>query len=737
MKFRIGQAVSNRKRPEWGDGEIVELSDTAATVIFALAGERKMAVSFLEPVESTSLNSRTGGEKPDSENGRSGAVGSAPGSLAFEAELRRRLRKFLTVANKAGIEKIEEKINQAFLRGENWGLQREIESQLRRWVKTNPRGRHAHAIPAARALYDFLFLSTPLSPTESPALLPSTANLSSTYSLAVVSLLAQSPLLKLSEGERPHYRIEGEEVRLDPSVEVLQPGQVPVFRRWQDRLILLAGDERHADLLRKVSEDKFGTLYENAPRIASSNSEDAVTWSIMRTLERRGPARWLHTAMQKGLARAGNDQAAASFPEDSPRFAFWQKVPPPPSLATPEGSTEFDVLAFVGEGALVSIEAKVGAALSSGTTYDPTRNQFIRTLDVGSWFAEQNGISDYFPAILLPDGNREDIALVRRYVEDPSQLAAALPHRDTATIEHLAKKIAILTWEDILEIVLVVTDAELVTSQPAINPSLPHTEETVVRSAHPLVTRSQEKDVTAVTRFSRTAREISVQQLSDWFQQEVAAAPNRRARGKPYFVGHDGIPGTGDFTNRGEEHLAIALFNAYSHPAPGLVLPSGEVLSILDYQFPLKARLADRGIGKIDLLGALISGRLCVIELKRMSSGSPETPLRALLEGLAYAAIIEANVGAIAAEARSHHDIDISHEKPMVMVLAPRAYWDYFRVTPQARSWDSAMREMADKVENALEIPVLFVGLKNCEVSPGLRGQPATLLRPVETYRAI
>jgi hypothetical protein len=162
-------------------------------------------------------------------------------------------------------------------------------------------------------------------------------------------------------------------------------------------------------------------------------------------------------------------------------------------------------------------------------------------------------------------------------------------------------------------------------------------DETISMIDRPLVTQSQEKDVTAVSRFARAAREITGVQLAEWYRLELGSAPKRADHDKLYFVGHDRIPGTGDFTNRGEEHLAIALFNEYRPPNAGLPLPGGEPHAILDYQFPLKARQSDRGcVGKIDLLGAFPSGRLCIIELKRISEGTPETPLRALLEGLAY-----------------------------------------------------------------------------------------------------
>lgn len=262
------------------------------------------------------------------------------------------------------------------------------------------------------------------------------------------------------------------------------------------------------------------------------------------------------------------------------------------------------------------------------------------------------------------------------------------------------------------------------------------TDETISMIDHPLVTKSQEKDVSAVSRFARAAREITSVQLAEWYRLELVAAPRRVEQDKLYFVGHDGIPETGDFTNRGEEHLAIALFNEYRPPNAGLPLPGGEPLAILDYQFPLKARQSDRGVGKIDLLGTFPSGRLCIIELKRISGPSPETPLRALLEGLADAAIVQANMLAIATEARASQRRIISHERSAVLVTAPQEYWEYYCNKPKARPWQPAMQELATRVEDTLGVPVLFLALGECAVSLGLQGKRPTLERPVTAHWA-
>ena len=66
--------------------------------------------------------------------------------------------------------------------------------------------------------------------------------------------------------------------------------------------------------------------------------------------------------------------------------------------------------------------------------------------------------------------------------------------------------------------------------------------------------------------------------------------------------------------------------------------PDGGRFRLLDYQFPLKARQSDAGIGKVDLLGVTDRGRLTVIELKVKPPGDNargESPVAALLPGLA------------------------------------------------------------------------------------------------------
>ena len=96
----------------------------------------------------------------------------------------------------------------------------------------------------------------------------------------------------------------------------------------------------------------------------------------------------------------------------------------------------------------------------------------------------------------------------------------------------------------------------------------------------------------------------------------------------------------------------------------------------LDYQVPLKAKQADCGIGKIDLLGVTDRGRLIVVELKYPRSGRGDSPQHALMEGLRYAAIVEANLEPLASEAGKRFGVKVDDKMPpIVQVLGPGSWW--------------------------------------------------------------
>ena len=205
----------------------------------------------------------------------------------------------------------------------------------------------------------------------------------------------------------------------------------------------------------------------------------------------------------------------------------------------------------------------------------------------------------------------------------------------------------------------------------------------------------------------------------------TSCASRRHVRGKRYLHGRTGVTGSGASSNRREEHLAVALYNA-SRGGAAFALPDQRPLEFIDYQMPLKARQDDRGVGKVDLF-AVVDRRLpCVVELKVAGeSARGDTPLRALLEGLAYCAIVEANAGDIASEVADQHPLSAS--RPTLVVVAPGNYWAGYLDNPKAGRWLSAVRDLVSGLRNTLGLDAYLLALLDATFEMGLNGQPARL----------
>ena len=175
-----------------------------------------------------------------------------------------------------------------------------------------------------------------------------------------------------------------------------------------------------------------------------------------------------------------------------------------------------------------------------------------------------------------------------------------------------------------------------------------------------------------------------------------------------------------------QDHLAVALCNA-SRGGVAFALPDRRPLAIIDYQMPLKARQGDLGVGKVDLF-AVVDGRLpCVIELKAARETTRgDTPLRALLEGLAYCAIVEANAADIASEVAEQHALSAS--RPALVVMAPDNYWAGYLDHPAAGRWLHAVRDLVSGLRDTLGLEAYLLALLDARFEMGLSGQPARLI---------
>ncbi len=237
-------------------------------------------------------------------------------------------------------------------------------------------------------------------------------------------------------------------------------------------------------------------------------------------------------------------------------------------------------------------------------------------------------------------------------------------------------------------------------------------------TANTLIELYNNRAVNRTREFAVVAEELDVPQICRLYEALIQSAPHRHARGKRYLEGRTGKPESGVYSNRDEEHLAMALFNA-SRGGTAFRLPDGRSVTFLDYQTPLKARQSDTGVGKIDLFG-VIDGRLpCVIELKVVGG---DTPLRALLEGLAYCALLEANIGEVAREAIEQHGTNVSPVRPVLIVLAPDDYWLWYIKNQRAGDWQRTVNTLSARIADDLDLEIHFLALRDATFQKGLHG---------------
>ena len=98
----------------------------------------------------------------------------------------------------------------------------------------------------------------------------------------------------------------------------------------------------------------------------------------------------------------------------------------------------------------------------------------------------------------------------------------------------------------------------------------------------------------------------------------------------------------------------------------------------------------------------------------------------ALLAGLAYCAIIEANAADIASEVTEQQPLAPS--RPILIIMAPDDYWTGYLDHPKAGTWFSSVRALAAGLRDTLALETYLLALLDARFEMGLGGQPARLV---------
>ncbi|MCY4082889.1 MAG: hypothetical protein OXF54_21785 [Caldilineaceae bacterium] len=233
---------------------------------------------------------------------------------------------------------------------------------------------------------------------------------------------------------------------------VVSSSKTRVWRRPEDHPLLRQTDTAHPAFQGKLTERFPPSIAEGLPKVLSENSEDARTWHYFSPLLSDEPQR---TRIMTQLIRQsffGSVPPQVFKDIKAAKLEFWPKLPAPPSRPQVEGDSEPDLLISLGQSAVILVEAKCQSGVSEFTTFDRKRDQVIRLIDVGSWYARQHGFQCVCLLVLqYGDAQINAEKIVSRYAGQPEAIQKALPYRDDLTgadFSRLASALAFVRWPD-------------------------------------------------------------------------------------------------------------------------------------------------------------------------------------------------------------------------------------------------------------------------------------------------
>jgi hypothetical protein len=244
---------------------------------------------------------------------------------------------------------------------------------------------------------------------------------------------------------------------------------------------------------------------------------------------------------------------------------------------------------------------------------------------------------------------------------------------------------------------------------------------------HPLIALSTDAQVKQAKGYRAAAAALSGEQLEQLYQEEVANAPHRHEAGKKYLGVRTGRTPTGPQAGKDDRHLALAVHAWSKAGSDVLEMPSGDKLTVVDSLVPLRTAAPDRaqgdadpnkGVEDIDLLALLPDDRPAIVRTKFLPAdatrgGAGDTPLRALLSGLAQAAMVDANREAIRAEIEEATGRTTCEEAPALIIAASPRYWEICRKreAQKGAGWIRELERLGREVAEQIGVEVFFLAL--------------------------
>ena len=242
--------------------------------------------------------------------------------------------------------------------------------------------------------------------------------------------------------------------------------------------------------------------------------------------------------------------------------------------------------------------------------------------------------------------------------------------------------------------------------------------------SHPLIELAAGREVRQSAAFRDAAAGLTGELLRTSYEGEKANAPRLSDAGRQYFAKRSGKPAAERRKTRDIEHLGGALVRHCSERGEGLPLPDeAGTLDLLDYHVRAKPGRSDepetKGISRFDALGLVDGNRLAVVHMRYLEPGATrcsvgDTPLRVLLEGLAYTAIASANRTEMAQEAAERFGREIGDAEPALVMLASGRYWELCRKrsTQKGAAWIKELVRLRGEIESEIGVTVHYLSLR-------------------------
>jgi predicted DNA-binding protein len=239
---------------------------------------------------------------------------------------------------------------------------------------------------------------------------------------------------------------------------VVSKSGVPVWKSPEMHPLLGLTTINHPDFLRKAAETFPKGAARGYPRICSKNSEDARTWLAFSPLLYSSELR--EVVLTNLLKQAFPELIAPDIFQKlaAAQLHFWHgrftpnlQLVPPPTLPFKQGLTETDIIITIENEVVLYLQAKLHSGSSPLVKNQPDWDQVIRTLDVGSWYAQGRFSSSYFVFLQYGEDNTNTESMVLKYKDNPIATKNALAHRcdlDEKQKELLSRSMAFIRWPD-------------------------------------------------------------------------------------------------------------------------------------------------------------------------------------------------------------------------------------------------------------------------------------------------